>query len=108
MVCKLLENGSVKKNFFQRYGDNLDKILQNEKEQQSIQHSTYEHIIDHLAETKEAHNRNLPNRQAISSEKFIKKKKVAMVAYNLSKSIRNPEEEMIANRELKQKKWADA
>ena len=108
MICKLLENGSVKKTFFQRYGDNLNKILQNEKEQQSIQESTDGNVIDHSAEAKEAHNRNFPNHQAISSDKFIKKKKVVMVASNLSKSIRNPEEEMIVGQELKQKKWPDA
>ena len=32
MVCKILENGSVKKQFFERYGNNLSQILKNERE----------------------------------------------------------------------------
>lgn len=106
MVCKLLENGSVKKNFFQRYGDNLTQILQNEKGQRSPRKSIDNNIVDHSAETKEARNGNFPNNQAMS-DKFIKKKKV-VVASNMLKSIRNPEEEMAADQELKSKKHTDA
>ena len=83
MVCKILENGSVKKQFFERYGNNLSQILKNEREQVSTIKSFDTNIIDHSAEAKEARNRNMPNYQALNGDKFIKKKKVLATASTL-------------------------